>query len=371
MKYLQLSFLTWIGRSGAFLIVPTSPSFTIPTRGGGINKMLLSLPNNEHSLRMISKTEEAVTDNKAEIAHASSKNQTGDTSTKRNKNSLLGNKPASPLSFLDVNGDGKIDLQDLQVLAEKVGELMDLNGDGKVDGQDLKFAFQNMLDFNGDGNVDGQDIEFLTSKLQDNMHDMLDVNNDGKVDGEDAKTALTLALISGVLLTSPLPVHAKGGGGGGGGGGGSFSHRSSRSSSSRSSGYVSENDRSYPDYNRPYRHGSVSLDPKICFNLPEQGERIEILRDEYNIEYYAPAAVVDVNDSTWACRFTAAPFDGKSPNFCETFLKRYKKCNLTLNSMLCQDPYLIKVLALLKVVRLGVLHMKKLGVTLHSKTMEK
>jgi len=305
---------------------------------------LLLLPN-QHSLRMISTTEEAVTDNKAEMEHASSKTNVGDHTSTKSKTNILGDKPASPLSFLDMNGDGKIDIQDLKVLAEKVGELMDLNGDGKVDGQDLKIAFQNMLDVNGDGKVDGQDIQFLTSKLQQNMFNVLDVNNDGKVDREDAKTALTLALISGVLLTSPLPAHAKGGGGHGGGGH-SSRHSSSRSSSSR----VSENDRSYPEYKRPHRPGEVSLDPNICFNLPEQGERIEILRDEYT-GYYVPAAVVDVNDSTWACRFTAAPFDGNRPVSLHSFPNHWLYESLTIFIIIYGEDFLQNIVETIQEVQ--------------------
>eukprot|EP00553_Chaetoceros_curvisetus_P003088 CAMPEP_0204612262 /NCGR_PEP_ID=MMETSP0717-20131115/345_1 /ASSEMBLY_ACC=CAM_ASM_000666 /TAXON_ID=230516 /ORGANISM="Chaetoceros curvisetus" /LENGTH=627 /DNA_ID=CAMNT_0051624273 /DNA_START=77 /DNA_END=1960 /DNA_ORIENTATION=- len=223
-------------------------------------------------------------------------------------------------SVLDLNNDGKVDAKDLDILLSRIEQKLDLNRD----------KWKAILDLNNDGKVDAEDLKVLITKLQKSC---FDVNGDGKIDIEDAKAALCILALTSAVFSSPLPAHAKGGGGRSGGGsrgsasssrstGGGGSHGSSSSSSHRSSYshntvYVSDDDHDYPRWTRPNHHGFPNLDPRMCFDLPENGEVINVLRNEYTGQY-APATVTDVNDGFW-CSFTALPLDNQRPESHNSF----------------------------------------------------
>ncbi|WP_198157334.1 dockerin type I domain-containing protein [Candidatus Nucleicultrix amoebiphila] len=83
--------------------------------------------------------------------------------------STSGSVTSKKLSILDINGDGRVDSSDFKALVGKLSKfvhesvarllhLLDVNGDGQFNGEDLKLFFSSkLLDINHDGKVDLQD----------------------------------------------------------------------------------------------------------------------------------------------------------------------------------------------------------------------
>ncbi len=179
-------------------------------------------------------------------------------------------------SMLDLNSDGKVDIDDLYVITDALGK-----------------KCQSMLDLNNDGKIDIEDLRVIL--------DVLDVNGDGKIDAEDARAALSIAALTTVLL-SPLPAHAKGGGHGGGSHG-HWDSRGSRSTRIRKSGNGGRGEYSdYPRFARPSYHYTLKdFNPNICHRLPDEGEVISVT-SEKQTGVYIPGTVTKINKSN--CEFT-------------------------------------------------------------------
>ena len=100
----------------------------------------------------------------------------------------------------DVNGDGTVDDQDANLLAEAISNgstdtKYDVNGDGKVNFDDLQLVLNNRArdsyDINGDGTVDNRDASLLTEAISNGSTDAkYDVNGDGKVNFNDLQLVL-------------------------------------------------------------------------------------------------------------------------------------------------------------------------------------
>mmetsp|Transcript_8027 Transcript_8027/g.10781 ORF Transcript_8027/g.10781 Transcript_8027/m.10781 type:complete len:418 (-) Transcript_8027:544-1797(-) len=166
---------------------------------------------------------------------------------------------------------------------------------------------KSFLDLNKDGKIDAEDMKVLVSRLE----KCFDINGDGKVDAKDAKAALSIVTLSSALFISPSPAQAKGGHGGGHSS--SHSHHSSSRRRRSSGGYdsrYSDEEEHLPKYKRPNRQGSVSLDPRMCFDLPEDREIVEVLYENEFSGAYVQASVVDVQESK--CKFTVQPLDNSA-----------------------------------------------------------
>mmetsp|Transcript_3825 Transcript_3825/g.7169 ORF Transcript_3825/g.7169 Transcript_3825/m.7169 type:complete len:134 (-) Transcript_3825:1040-1441(-) len=108
------------------------------------------------------------------------------------------------------DGDDDSAFKDLKKMGAQLHSMLDVNNDGKLDLEDVKVAVHSILDVNNDGKVDIEDVKAALSSL-------LDVNRDGKLDVKDIKAAISIALMTGALVLSPQSALAKGGGGHGGG----------------------------------------------------------------------------------------------------------------------------------------------------------
>lgn len=111
------------------------------------------------------------------------------------------------LAHGDVDGDGVLTLHDLDLLidialgAAEPTEICDLNGDGKVNVVDVQFWLVNMKphakgDVNGDGEINVTDVMLILKmaggELESNA--AADVDCDGKVTRMDAKKLIDVIL---------------------------------------------------------------------------------------------------------------------------------------------------------------------------------
>jgi len=166
-------------------------------------------------------------------------------------------------------------------------------------------SLKSMLDLNNDGKVDIEDLHVVTNNLK--LH-CLDVNGDGNIDAEDAKTALSImALFTALLTSSPLPADAKGGGHGGGGGHGHSSHgRGHGRRSGTPGGGVNSDDDDMGGFYRPnHTLGMKDFQPTVCWQLPEEGEEIHARYE--GAKDYVPSTVIEVDKSR--CEFKSIPLD--------------------------------------------------------------
>lgn len=162
------------------------------------------------------------------------------------------------------------------------------------------------LDLNGDGKIDEQDLDVLQQRIV----QCLDVNGDGHLDEKDAIQVLHLVILSWTL--SATPAVAKGGGHGGGGGGGhSSSHHSSvhhstthRRAAGSSIGQSHYDSRGY--YRTWYGRNSIydkPWNPAACRDLPGEGERIKVVSSPSLFSNrHVPAIVTAVDEAT--CSFS-------------------------------------------------------------------
>ncbi|MBI3307607.1 MAG: hypothetical protein HYZ84_07375, partial [Candidatus Omnitrophica bacterium] len=103
----------------------------------------------------------------------------------------------SPLNRADINGDGKITIEDRNEIEQMIKSFIDINGDGKIDQEDLARIPEiieglsldtsrynlTKADMNGDGIIDGRDITMLDDQLM--ILRSYDLNQDGKTDTKD------------------------------------------------------------------------------------------------------------------------------------------------------------------------------------------
>jgi len=170
--------------------------------------------------------------------------------------------------------------------------------------ENMKSELIQILDLNGDGVIDVKDLYVIARFIE----SRLDVNGDGKLDIEDAKTALSILLLTGALLVSSSPASAKGGGRSGGGGrGGSASHHTSHSTYHYYSSSYQNVD--YPLYTHVVSPSRSSEVPNFCYDLPEEGEKIQMLVDSGR-GTYTQAIAKNVDETK--CTFIADPTDHTS-----------------------------------------------------------
>ena len=99
--------------------------------------------------------------------------------------------------FYDIDENGIVDNNDVELLnkmiagREAINDKSDLNGDGRVNGTDanlLKAYLVTVYDINGDGSVNNDDVELLNKMIvgTEAINDKADLNADGRVNGTDA-----------------------------------------------------------------------------------------------------------------------------------------------------------------------------------------
>ncbi len=125
----------------------------------------------------------------------------------------LTTQPAAQSVFGDVNGDGVIDVDDLNIviniMVKKADDTpaADLNGDGVIDIDDLNIIINIIVkkynpdpilvgDVNGDGVVDVDDLNIIINIMLKKSADVpaADVNGDGVVDIDDLNTVINVML---------------------------------------------------------------------------------------------------------------------------------------------------------------------------------
>ena len=201
-----------------------------------------------------------------------------------------------------------------------------------------------LLDLNGDGRVDAEDLGVLMGQFE----SLLDVNGDGRVDADDARAALSIFALSSALVVSPGAAVAKGGGHGGGHGGHAHWHGRRHRSGGGHSHY--SHDDEYEPWKRRVGHAeTLTLSPNACSNLPLEGEVVDVLSgvgpagsceclrlrmsilarcsnsilctDTHNRKHQdVPATVTSVDGgSDWlVCNFVAEPGNGEAPSHLTT-----------------------------------------------------